>query len=56
MEDDVWDSGFLTKETIMGIHILISRWTFFKLDHLGLHVSVFGRELAWTRGFGLSLG
>lgn len=40
----------------MVLEIRLTRRTFLVLDGLGLHVSIAGHELAWTRGFGLVVG
>ena len=40
----------------MAFEIRFTRHTFFVLDGLGLHVSIAGREFAWTRGFGFTFG
>jgi hypothetical protein len=40
----------------MALSLHLTCRTFLVIDGLGLHLSLFGKELAWTRGFGLVVG
>jgi hypothetical protein len=46
----------LGMEKTISISICITRRTFLIIDRLGIHVSLMGREAAWTRRFGWVIG